>query len=62
MSRGAGGSTETVVKDIRRRTRRWFSAEEKIRIGIEGPGGRQGLRRYPPAPSVSTALSRNAPP
>ena len=30
------GSAENVVREIRRRTRRQFSAEEKIRIVLEG--------------------------
>ena len=30
------GSTEKVVREIRRHTRRRFSAEEKIRIVLEG--------------------------
>ena len=33
------GSAEKVVKDIRRKTRRQFSAEEKIRIVLEGLRG-----------------------
>ncbi len=33
------GSAEKVVQDIRRKTRRRFSAEEKIRIVLEGPRG-----------------------
>jgi hypothetical protein len=32
MAKGAEASAERVVKDIRRKTRRRFSAEEKIRI------------------------------
>ena len=32
-------SAERVVKDIRRATRRHFSAEDKIRIVLEGPRG-----------------------
>ena len=32
-------SAERVVKDIRRKTRRQFSAEEKIRIVLEGLRG-----------------------
>jgi transposase len=32
MAKGAGESAERIVKDIRRKTRRRFSAEEKIRI------------------------------
>ena len=33
------GSAEKVVTDIRRRTRRRFSAEEKVRIVLEGLRG-----------------------
>jgi transposase len=32
-------SAEKVVRDILRKTRRKFSAEEKIRIVLEGPRG-----------------------
>jgi hypothetical protein len=39
MAKGAGESAEKVVKDIRRKTRRGFSAEEKIRIVLEGLRG-----------------------
>ncbi len=34
-------STEKAVRDIRRKTRRRFSAEEKIRIVIEGLRGEE---------------------
>ncbi len=34
---------EKAVRDIRRRTRRRFSAEEKIRIVIEGLRGEEGI-------------------
>ena len=37
------GSTEKVVREIRRRTRRKFSAEEKIRIVLEGLRGEESL-------------------
>ena len=37
------GSTEKVVREIRRRTRRTFSAEEKIRIVLEGLRGEESL-------------------
>ena len=33
---GKGESAEKVVRDIQRKTRRRFSAEEKIRIVLEG--------------------------
>ena len=32
---------EDAIRDIRRATRRHFSAEEKIRIVLEGLGGRR---------------------
>src|ERR671912_1375618 len=34
---------ETVVKDIRRATRRHFSAEEKIRVVLEGLRGEESI-------------------
>ena len=37
------GSAEKVVQDIRRKTRRRFSAEEKIRIVLEGLRGEEGI-------------------
>jgi hypothetical protein len=37
-------STEAAVRDIRRRTRRKFSPEEKIRIVLEGLRGEAGYR------------------
>ena len=51
------GSTEKVVREIRRRTRRKFSAEEKIRIVLEGLRGEESLAalwqpRRPGAESV----------
>jgi transposase-like protein len=41
MAKGAGESAEKVVRDIRRKTRRRFSAEEKIRIVLEETGSRR---------------------
>jgi hypothetical protein len=43
MAKGAGESAEKVVKDLRRRTRRTFSAEEKIRIVLEGLRGEESI-------------------
>jgi transposase len=43
MAKGAGVSAEKVVKDIRRKTRRRFSAEEKIRIVLEGLRGEESI-------------------
>jgi transposase len=37
------GSAEQVIKDIRRTTRRKFSAEEKIRIVLEGLRGEESI-------------------
>ena len=43
MSRTKKQSTEAAVREIRRRTRRKFSPEEKIRIVLEGLRGEQGV-------------------
>ena len=43
MAKGAGVSAEKVVKDIRRKTRRRFSTEEKIRIVLEGLRGEESI-------------------
>jgi transposase len=40
---GPEGSAEKHVKDIRRKTRRKFSAEEKIRIVLEGLRGEYSI-------------------
>ena len=37
------GSAEQAVREIRRRTRRQFSAEEKIRIVLEGLRGEESI-------------------
>ena len=38
-----GESAEKAIKDIRRKTRRRFSAEEKIRIVMEGMRGEESI-------------------
>jgi hypothetical protein len=43
MAKGAGESAEKIVKDIRRKTRRRFSTEEKIRIALYQLGVGQNL-------------------
>src|SRR5215472_10791866 len=40
---GKGGSPEQVIREIHRRTRRRFSAEEKVRIVLEGLRGEQSV-------------------
>ena len=40
---GKGQSAEKVVRDIQRKTRRRFSAEEKIRIVLEGLRGEESI-------------------
>ena len=40
---GKGESAEKAVRDIQRRTRRRFSAEEKIRIVLEGLRGEESI-------------------
>ena len=43
MSKQKKPSAEAAVRDIRRRTRRKFSPEEKIRIVLEGLRGEQSV-------------------
>jgi transposase len=43
MKSGTRSTTEKVVKDIRRRTRRQHSSEEKIRIVLEGLRGEDSI-------------------
>jgi transposase len=43
MSNQKKQSTEAVVREIRRRSRRKFSPEEKIRIVLEGLRGEQSV-------------------
>ncbi len=38
-----GASAEKAVREIRRKTRRRFSAEEKIRIVLEGIRGEESI-------------------
>ena len=38
-----GQSAEKTVRDIQRKTRRRFSAEEKMRIVLEGLGGEESI-------------------
>jgi transposase len=40
---GKGASPEQVVREIQRRTRRRFSAEEKVRVVLEGLRGEQSI-------------------
>ena len=42
-SSNAKSSAEQVVKDIRRKTRRHFSAEDKIRIVLDGLRGDESI-------------------
>ena len=53
---GKGASPEQVVREIQRRTRRRFSAEEKVRIVLEGLRGEQSVaelcRRESLAPNL----------
>ena len=46
---GKGAQHEKVVREIQRRTRRRFSAEEKIRIILEGLRGEESIADAVPA-------------
>ncbi len=43
MTRGKKQSTEAAVREIRRKTRRKFAPEEKVRIVLEGLRGEQSV-------------------
>ena len=43
MTGKQGSSPESVVREIKRQTRRKFTAEEKIRIVLEGLRGEAGI-------------------
>lgn len=43
MAKDEKVSAEAVVRDIRRQTRRKYSAEEKIRIVLEGLRGEENI-------------------
>ena len=49
-------SAETVVKDIRRRTRKHHSAEEKIRIVLEGLRGEESIAELCRREGIATSL------
>jgi transposase-like protein len=49
-------SAENVVKAIRRETRRQFSAEEKIRIVLEGQRGEGSISELSRRESIATSL------
>ena len=52
----AKGSAERIVKDIRRKTRRQFSAEEKIRIVLEGLRGEISIAELCRREGIATSL------
>ena len=52
----AKGPAETVVKDIRRATRRHFSAEEKIRIVLEGLRGEESIAELCRRESITSSM------
>ena len=43
MTGKQGSSAESIVREIKRHTRRKFNAEEKIRIVLEGLRGEAGI-------------------
>lgn len=63
MARPRKKTTEAVVKDIKRQTRRKFNSEEKIRIVLEGLKGEGSVaeicRRDGIAPALSYKWSKN---
>jgi transposase len=58
MQRTKKQPTGAAVREIRRRTRRKFSSEEKIRIVLEGLRGEQGVADLCRRESIAASLSR----
>ena len=52
------GSTEQVVKDIRRATRKQYSAEEKIRIVLDGLRGEYSIAALCRREGIATRFLR----
>ncbi len=64
MPRSKKQSSEAAVRDIRRKTRRRFSTEEKIRIVLDGMRGELSVaelcRRAPPLQAPSPGIRRSS--
>jgi transposase len=56
MSTQESRSAESVVKEIRRKTRRKFSSEEKIRIVLEGLKGEESISALCRREGIPTGL------
>lgn len=56
MARPKKKTAEAVVRDIKRETRRKFSAEEKIRIVLEGLKGEESIAEICRKEGISPAL------
>jgi hypothetical protein len=52
-------STESAAREIRRRTRRKFAPEEKVRIVLEGLRGEQSISELCPATFNSIIVRRH---
>jgi transposase len=57
MSKQNNPSAEPAVREIRRRTRRKFSPEEKIRIALEGPRAEQSVSELCRREGIAANLS-----
>jgi len=62
MPRKKKPSAEAAVRDIRRKTRRRFSAEEKIRIVLEGLRGEQSVTELCRREGIASNLYRQTAP
>jgi hypothetical protein len=56
MSSGGSRSPEAVVREIRRKTRRKFSPEEKIRIVLEGLKGEESISEICRREGITSSL------
>ena len=59
-SNSTPASSETLVRNIRRATRKHHAAEEKIRIVLDGLRGETKIGQHPSGPSPGTSTSGNS--
>jgi hypothetical protein len=50
--RGRSSSSEQIIRDIKRKTRKQYSAEEKIRIVLDGLRGEDSIAKLPSSPRL----------
>ena len=55
---GRASSSEQIIRDIKRKTRKHYSAEEKIRIVLDGLRGEDSIAELCRREGIAQSLSR----